>query len=42
MPLSAHNRQNPSDIVLLYSGYNHLAEEQPVPGIIAATASIIG
>ncbi len=35
-------RQNPADIVLLHSGHNHFAEEQPVPGIIAATTSIIG
>lgn len=31
----------PADIVLLHSGHNHFAEEQPVKGIIAAQNKII-
>lgn len=34
-------RFNPADIVLLHSGHNHFVEEQPIPGIIAATEQII-
>src|SRR5688572_4597250 len=37
----AHFRAHPADIVLLHSGHNHTVEEQPVPGIVAATASLI-
>jgi lysophospholipase L1-like esterase len=29
------------DIVLLHAGHNHFADEQPVPGIVAATESLI-
>jgi lysophospholipase L1-like esterase len=36
-----HFRAHPADIVLLHSGHNHSAEEKPVPGIIAATETII-
>lgn len=36
-----HFRAHPADIVLLHSGHNHTAEEQPVPGIIAATEQLI-
>jgi lysophospholipase L1-like esterase len=33
--------QHPADIVLLHTGHNHTAEEYPVPGIVAATESMI-
>jgi lysophospholipase L1-like esterase len=33
---------NPAGIILLHSGHNHFAEEQPVPGILKATEQIIG
>jgi lysophospholipase L1-like esterase len=32
---------NPADIVLLHAGHNHFVEEQPIPGILAATEKII-
>jgi lysophospholipase L1-like esterase len=35
-------REYPADIVLLHAGHNHTAEEQPVPGIVAATEYLIG
>ena len=35
-------QKHPADIVLLHAGHNHTAEERPVDGIIAATASLIG
>lgn len=38
----AHFAEHPADIVLLHSGHNHTVEEQPVPGIIAATERLIG
>lgn len=38
----AHFREHPADIVLLHSGHNHTVEEQPVPGIVAATERLIG
>lgn len=34
-------REFPADIVLLHSGHNHFAEENPVEGIIAAQRSIV-
>lgn len=34
-------RAHPADIVLLHSGHNHTVEDQPVPGIIAATEKLI-
>lgn len=37
----AHFRDHPADVVLLHSGHNHTAEEQPVPGIVAATEKLI-
>lgn len=37
----AHFREHPADIVLLHSGHNHTVEEQPVPGIVAATENLI-
>jgi lysophospholipase L1-like esterase len=37
----AHFRQHPADIVLLHSGHNHTVEENPVPGIVAATEQLI-
>lgn len=37
----AHFREHPADLVLLHSGHNHTVEEQPVPGIVAATESLI-
>lgn len=37
----AHFRDHPADIVLLHSGHNHTVEEQPVPGIVAATEKLI-
>jgi lysophospholipase L1-like esterase len=37
----AHFRAHPADIVLLHSGHNHTVEEQPVPGIVAATGQLI-
>lgn len=36
-----HFAADPADIVLLHSGHNHTVEEQPVPGIVAATESLI-
>jgi lysophospholipase L1-like esterase len=32
---------HPADVVLLHAGHNHWAEQKPVPGIIAATESMI-
>lgn len=37
----ANFAQTPADIVLLHAGHNHFAEEQPVPGMIAATETLI-
>lgn len=37
----AHFREHPADIVLLHSGHNHDAAENPIPGIVAATADLI-
>lgn len=37
----ANFRAHPADIVLLHSGHNHFAEEQPVPGIVAATERLV-
>ncbi len=37
----AHFAANPADIVLLHSGHNHFVEEQPIPGIVAATEQLI-
>lgn len=37
----AHFRAHPADVVLLHSGHNHTVEEQPVPGILAATEKLI-
>jgi len=37
----AHFREHPADIVLLHSGHNHSVEEQPIPGILAATEKLI-
>ncbi|HWL14278.1 MAG TPA: alpha/beta hydrolase fold domain-containing protein [Opitutus sp.] len=37
----AHFAAQPADIVLLHSGHNHTVEEQPVPGIVAATEKLI-
>ena len=34
-------RKTPADIVLLHAGHNHMAEEKPVPGIVAATRAMI-
>ena len=34
-------RDHRPDIVLLHAGHNHFADEQPVPGIVAATESLI-
>jgi lysophospholipase L1-like esterase len=34
-------RQNPADVILLHAGHNHFVEEQPLPGILAATEEII-
>jgi lysophospholipase L1-like esterase len=39
--LPDHFRAHPADIVLLHSGHNHSVEEQPVPGIVAATEQLI-
>lgn len=39
--IPANFRAHPADIVLLHSGHNHTVEEQPVPGILAATESLI-
>jgi acetyl esterase/lipase len=36
-----HFAAHPADIVLLHSGHNHTIEEQPVPGIVAATERLI-
>ncbi len=36
-----HFRAHPADFVLLHSGHNHFVEEQPVPGIVAATEKLI-
>lgn len=37
----AHFGKNPADIVLLHAGHNHFAEEQPIPGMLAATERLI-
>ena len=37
----ANFRAHPADIVLFHSGHNHSVEEQPVPGILAATEQLI-
>ena len=34
-------REHPADIVLIHAGHNHFIEEKPVPGIVAATESMI-
>lgn len=34
-------RDHPADIVLIHAGHNHFVEEQPVPGIVAATETMI-
>lgn len=36
-----HFAAHPADFVLLHSGHNHSVEEQPVPGIVAATERLI-
>jgi lysophospholipase L1-like esterase len=41
LTVPANFRAHPADIVLLHSGHNHSIEEQPVPGILAATESLI-
>ncbi len=38
----AHFASTPADIVLLHAGHNHFDTEHPVPGMIAATAQLIG
>lgn len=38
----AHFAEQPADIVLLHAGHNHFVEEKPVPGMVAATAQLIG
>lgn len=37
----AHFAAQPADIVLLHAGHNHFVEEQPVPGMVAATEQLI-
>lgn len=37
----AHFARHPADIVLLHAGHNHSVDERPVPGIVAATESMI-
>jgi lysophospholipase L1-like esterase len=37
----AHFAAHPADIVLLHAGHNHFVEEQPIPGMIAATERLI-
>ena len=37
----AHFQQHPADFVLLHSGHNHTVEENPVPGIVAATEQLV-
>lgn len=39
--IPANFRAFPADIVLLHSGHNHTVEEQPVPGILTATESLV-
>lgn len=34
-------RKSPADIVLLHAGHNHFDHEKPIPGILAATESIV-
>jgi len=34
-------REHPADIVLIHAGHNHFIEEKPVPGIVAATESMV-
>jgi lysophospholipase L1-like esterase len=34
-------REHPADVALIHAGHNHFAEERPVPGIVAATETII-
>jgi lysophospholipase L1-like esterase len=38
----AHFAATPADVVLLNAGHNHFDTEKPVPGMIAATAELIG
>lgn len=37
----AHFTAHPADIVLLHAGHNHFVEEQPIPGMLAATERLI-
>ncbi len=37
----AHFTASPADIVLLHAGHNHFVEEQPIPGMLAATERLI-
>ena len=39
--LPAKLKQHSADILLIHAGHNHSAEEKPVPGIVAATRSMI-
>ena len=34
-------RKTPADILLLHAGHNHFDHEKPIPGILAATESIV-
>ncbi len=37
----AHFAKQPADIVLIHAGHNHDVQEKPIPGIVAATESLI-
>lgn len=39
--VGANFKAHPADIVLMHCGHNHFADEQPVPGILAATETMI-
>ena len=39
--IGKHFESQPADIVLMHCGHNYFAEERPVPGILAATETMI-
>lgn len=39
--LPGNFEKHPADIVLIHAGHNHSIEEKPIPGILAATGSMI-
>jgi len=39
--IGKHFKEQPADIVLIHAGHNHFVHEKPVPGIVAATETMI-